>query len=179
MPILEKTEAEERIAAPEPKERVYLTGGDRVLPYENNLVRVVFADGEEIAALEPRRLFPNSLPSSYVTLLDAEGEEIAVIRSLDDLDRDSRKTVEASLADYYLVPHITKILAVNEKYGILRWTVETDRGVKSFDIRNRNHDIRVLPDGRVRVRDSDDNRYVIDDFNALDAASRLKMIADL
>ena len=175
----EKHESEERIHAPEQKPRVYLTAEDRVLVYENNLVTLAFAGGEKIEAVEPRRLFPNSMPDSYITFLNADGEEVAVIRELSGIDRESRKVVERALADYYLVPHITKIVAVSEKYGILRWTVETDRGVKSFDIRNRNHDIRVLPDGRVRVRDSDDNRYVSDDFNSLDASSRLKMIADL
>lgn len=159
--------------------RIFLGAQDRVIPYENHLVSVLFPDGARADALEPRRLFPNSDPASYITFLNEEGVEIAVVRHLADLDRSSRKTVEASLSDYYLVPHIRKILAVSDKYGTLRWTVETDRGVKSFDIRNRNHDIRVFPDGKVRIRDSDDNRYVIDDCNALDPSSRMRMIADL
>ena len=70
-------------------------------------------------------------------------------------------------------------LEVSEKFGNLRWTVETDRGIKSFEIRNRNHDIKVYGDGRVRVRDSDDNRYTISDYRELDSHSRKLMIADL
>jgi hypothetical protein len=57
--------------------------------------------------------------------------------------------------------------------------VETDRGIKSFDIRNRNHDIKVYKNGMVRVRDSDDNRYTIDDYRALDKKSRALLVADL
>ena len=51
--------------------------------------------------------------------------------------------------------------------------------MKEFDIRNRNHDIRVYSDGRVRVRDSDDNRYIISDYRTLDKHSRHQLIADL
>lgn len=160
-------------------ERYYVTAEDTVSLCENNLVTLCRADGERTERLEPRRLFPVSNPDTYITLLDEEGVERAVIRDLRTLNAPSRETVENSLADYYLVPHILRIVRVEEKYGTLRWTVETDRGVKSFDIRNRNHDIRVYPTGAVRIRDSDDNRYVIDDYHALDAHSRSQMIADL
>ena len=50
---------------------------------------------------------------------------------------------------------------------------------KEFDIKNRNSDVKVGKDGRVRVRDSDDNRYTIDDYKALDKHSRRQLIADL
>lgn len=160
-------------------ERYYVTAEDTISLCENNLVTLCRAGGERTERLEPRRLFPVSNPDTYITLLDEEGVERAVIRDLQALNAPSRETVENSLADYYLVPHIRRIIRVEEKYGTLRWTVETDRGVKSFDIRNRNHDIRVYPTGAVRIRDSDDNRYVIDDYCALDAHSRSQMIADL
>ncbi len=104
---------------------------------------------------------------------------MALIRSFDEISSDSALVVRTSLDDYYLVPHITRIISTEEKYGTLRWVVETDRGIKSFDIRNRNHDVKVYGNGKVRVRDSDDNRYVIDDYNKPDSHSRAKLIADL
>jgi hypothetical protein len=160
-------------------DRIYITEKDKITKEENNLVTVTLEDGRVLSSLEPRRLFPVSSLDTYITLLDTDGKEAALIRSLASLSADSRATVEASLDDYYLVPHITRIISSDEKYGTLRWVVETDRGVKGFDIRNRNHDIKVYKDGRVRVRDSDDNRYVIDNFRALDSQSRSKLIADL
>ena len=160
-------------------ERIYVTAKDEITANENNLVDLRTADGRSFTELEPRRLFPVSAGSKYITLLDPEGIEIAIIRDLRDLSAQSRAVVDASLADYYLVPVITKILEVSEKFGNLRWTVETDRGIKSFEIRNRNHDIKVYGDGRVRVRDSDDNRYFIPDYRELDSHSRKLMIADL
>ena len=162
-----------------PKERIYVSKNDRIEYYENNLVTLVCASGERYEALEPRRLFPVSRAAEYITLLDADGKEIAIIRAMANLDADSNRVVSASLGDYYLVPEITKILSVTEKYGNLHWSVETDRGHKEFDIRNRNHDIKVYSDGRVRVRDSDDNRYTIADYRKLDGHSIRQLIADL
>lgn len=160
-------------------ERKYLTAKDSIKAAENNLVHLTLADGKSFENLEPRRLFPVNRPNEYITLLDSEGVERAVIRSFDDISSDSAKVVRASLDDYYLVPQITKIISAVEKYGNLHWSVETDRGLKEFDIRNRNSDIRIYSDGRVRVRDSDDNRYVIDDWQLLDKHSKALLVADM
>ena len=157
------------------KARVFITNLDVITKGENNLVNLKLNSGEEFENLEPKRLFPVNLGDKYITLLSADGE-IAVIRSLLDLTPESRTVIQESLDDYYLVPTITKIISSVDKYGTLRWTVETDRGIKSFDIRNRNHDIRVSKDGVVRIRDADDNRYVIKDYKKLDAHSRAKLI---
>ncbi len=161
------------------KERIYVTADDKITIFENNLVTLTHKSGEVYEALEPRRLFPVSRADSYITLLDKNGVEVAIIRAPHELDKSSFEVIEYSLNDYYLVPHIVRIISVTEKYGTLHWTVETDRGIKSFDIRNRNHDVKVYSDGRVRVRDSDDNRYVITDYRQLDKHSKAQLIADL
>ena len=163
----------------EVKKRIYVGVDDQITMCENNLVNLTLADGTVYERLEPRRLFPVSRANTYITLLNSDGVEIGVIRALTDLNPASLERIEYSLNDYYLVPHIVRILSVSEKYGTIHWSVETDRGLKEFDIRNRNHDIRVYADGRVRVRDSDDNRYIIQDYRKLDKHSRKQLIADL
>ena len=160
-------------------DRFYITKSDTISIFENNLVNLTTADGKTYEKLEPRRLFPVSRQDSYITLLNEDGIEIAIIKSLADLNPESLDVVQYSLNDYYLVPHISKIFSIAEKNGKTHWVVETERGIKEFDIRNRNHDIRVYKDGRVRVRDSDDNRYVITDYNLLDKHSKNQLIADL
>ena len=160
-------------------ERRFVTKDDRITVNENNLVNLTLQNGELFEALEPRRLFPVSNLYEYITLLDKSGCEVAVIRRMADLDTFSREVIRESLEDYYLVPTILRIISVSEKYGTLHWSVETDRGYKEFDIRNRNHDIKAYSDGRVRVRDADDNRYVIDDYRALDAQSKKNISADI
>ena len=153
-------------------ERIYITKKDKITVNENNLVNLTLQDGSVYEKLEPRRLFPVSRIDEYITLLDEEGKEVAVIRNLTDIDPASKEVIDYSLSDYYLVPHILKILSITEKNGKIHWIVETDRGYKEFDVRNRNHDVRVYSDGRVRVRDSDDNRYIISDYRKLDAHSK-------
>jgi hypothetical protein len=160
-------------------ERIYVTKNDKITVNENNLVNLSLQNGDVFEKLEPRRLFPVNRPDEYITLLDTDGKEVALIRSINDLDKDSKETVTYSLNDYYLVPHILKILSITEKNGKIHWTVETDRGYKEFDVRNRNHDVRVYSDGRVRVRDSDDNRYIITDYRKLDKHSKRQAVADL
>lgn len=172
--------AEESILITAPSaSRHIVTRCDRITKYENNLVTLTEEDGRVTEPLEPRRLFPVSKRDAYISLLDSEGVERGLIRALTDLDADSRRAIEDSLADYYLVPKILRILSISEKSGTIRWTVLTERGEKRFDVRNRNHDIRVSSDGMVRVRDSDDNRYEIDDYRKLDAKSRAKLISYL
>ena len=160
-------------------ERIYVTKNDKITVNENNLVNLTLQDGSVYEKLEPRRLFPVSRIDEYITLLDEEGKEVAVIRNLTDIDPASKGVIDYSLSDYYLVPHILKILSITEKNGKIHWIVETDRGYKEFDVRNRNHDVRVYSDGRVRVRDSDDNRYIISDYRKLDAHSKRQAVADL
>ena len=161
------------------KERIYVTKDDSITKNENNLVNLTLSYGTSYERLEPRRLFPVSRQDFYISLLGEDGVEVAIIKSLADLSQDSQDVIRYSLDDYYLVPHITRILSITEKNGKITWNVETDRGFKQFDIRNRNHDIRVYPDGRVRVRDSDDNRYVIDNYNVLDKRSKRQLTPEL
>ncbi len=157
--------------------RIYVTKEEKISVFENNLVTLTLKDGSVIEPLEPRRLFPVSNPDHYISLLDSDGVEIAIIRSLLDIDDDSRQCIKNSLDDYYLVPNIIKIISSEEKYGTLRWIVETDRGTKAFDIRNVNHDIKVYKDGKIRIRDADDNRYVIPDYTTMDAYSKAQLIS--
>ena len=58
--------------------RIYLSANDKIEKFENHLVKVTLTDGTVFEGLEPRRLFPVSNPTAYVTLLDADGEPVAV-----------------------------------------------------------------------------------------------------
>ncbi len=159
--------------------RYFITQKDSITKDENNLVNLRLEDGSEFEALEPRRLFPVSSADTYITLLDKSGVEVAVIRRLTDLNEESHDVMDYSLNDYYLVPNITAVHSVTNKNGKIHWIVTTDRGYKEFDVRSRVNDIKVYRDGRVRVRDTDDNRYIINDYRALDKHSRRALVADL
>ena len=142
-------------------------------------VKCEIYDGDTFDSVEPRRLFPLSGLSRYITLLDSDGHEKAIIRDLSTLMPESREAVEQCLDEYYLIPKISAILDRKEKYGIIKWTVETDKGLRSFDIRNVFSNVKLLYDNRVLIRDSDDNRYEIPDCTKLDAKSKMLLGRDM
>lgn len=149
----------------------------KIIRTDDTLVELHIYRGDVYTDLEPRRLFPLSGLNRYITLLDEDLKEKAIIRNLDQLDPDSRAAVQACLDEYYMIPKITAMIDITEKFGVLSWTCETDHGRRTFRIRNRHSDIKMLYDGRVLVRDSNDNRYEIENINALDKKSR-RMLAN-
>ena len=151
----------------------YINGDEvRITKVGTCLVDVEFYGGEKFTSLEPRRLFPLSGLRSYITLLDSDLKEKAVIRNLDTLMLESKKAIEECLEEYYLIPRITAVLNIVEKFGVLKWTIMTDRGERTIRIKNRHSDIKTLYDGRVLVRDANDNRYEIPDVSKLDKRSQ-------
>ncbi len=151
--------------------------GPEIRLTENNKIFVdaEFYTGEKFTELELRRMFPITGLNKYIALIDSEGNEIAVIRSIDDLMPESKAVVESCLREYYMIPRITRFIKMSEKFKIWMWTAETDKGICTFEIRNHLTAIKPLYDGRVLIKDANDNRYEIPDVNALDSKSK-KMI---
>lgn len=136
------------------------------------LVDVELFDGRKFENLEPRRLFPLSGLEKYITLLDEEGVEKAIIRDMRNLPPADREIIESCLREYYLIPKVSQINDCKEKYGVLSIDVETDRGHAVIEIRNILHGLKLLYGTRVLLRDSNDNRYEIPDLTQLDKHSR-------
>ena len=128
-------------------------------------------DGRKFENLEPRRLFPLSGMEKYITLLDEEGIEKAIIRDMRTLPPNERATIESCLEEYYLIPRVTKINSIEEKYGVVTLDTETDRGHAMIEIRNILHGMKLLYGSRVLLRDGNDNRYEIPDLRQLDKHS--------
>ncbi|MBQ8214251.1 MAG: DUF1854 domain-containing protein [Clostridia bacterium] len=136
-------------------------------------VRVILKDGTVLENLEPRRLFPLSNLTMYITLLDETEQEIAFVRDFEELDDTSRKALESCFSEYYMIPKITHLISSNEKFGSLKWLVKTDRGDIAFRIRNRHSDIKLIRgSNRILIRDSNDNRYEIPDYTLMDMHSQ-------
>jgi hypothetical protein len=117
------------------------------------------------------RCFPWSLPECYISILNHEGREVALLNSLDELDDGSRELVEAELRDKVFNPKIRRIVKHDSEFGVISMTAETDRGEVTFQIRSRD-DIRYLSATRALFRDADGNVYELPDVRELDPASR-------
>lgn len=147
-------------------EQVKLTVNDKIF------IDAEFYSGEKFTELELRRLFPITGLNKYIALMDREGNEIAVIRDINDLMPESKAAVESCLYEYYMIPKIKRFLKMSEKFKIWMWTAETDKGIYTFEIRNHLTAVKPLYDGRVLIKDANDNRYEIPDIQKLDKKSR-------
>ncbi len=158
------------------EERVYLEYDNaRIIRKEGLLLDIEMYDGRTFENVEARRLFPITGLTRYITMLDDEGIEKAVIRDLSNLMDESRKIVETVLAEYYLVPKITEIISIHEKAGKLNFEVVTDNGSHAFEVKHVQANIKQLYDGRVLITDSNDNRYEIPSLDSLSKNSLIKL----
>lgn len=138
-----------------------------------------YGTGEKLTELEVHRLFPKSGGNRYLVLLDGDGEQRAIIRNADNLLPESKEIVLKALDEYYLMPKITRITKMTEKFLIWMWSVETDRGPITFEIRNHIASVKPLYDGRVLIKDANDNRYEIPDYRKLDMKSQRLIVPKL
>lgn len=158
----------------------YINGDEvRFVQVDGHYVDVEFVDGTHLSHLEPRRLFPLSGLRKYITLLNDEGKEEGIIRDLDGLEASQCAVIESCLREYYLIPKITRVYECYEKHYVLHMDVDTDYGARTIHIRNRYADMKLLYDGRVLIRDADDNRYEIPNWTKLDKKSIMKLRTEL
>ena len=121
--------------------------------------------------LRAARVFPVSEVADYVSFLGLNDNEAVMIGDTCELDCESRRILEEELTRAYFVPKITHIYEIEDAHGAARWEVETDRGYRLFDLRDRE-DVRVIEGKRVLLQDADGNRYEVPDVTALDERSR-------
>ena len=158
----------------------YIEGPEiRITENDKIFVDVEFYNGEKFTEVELHRMFPITGLDKYIALMDSDGNEIAVIRNVDDLSPDSRKVVKNCLKEYYMMPRITQFIEMSERFKIWMWTAETDKGTCTFEIRNHLTAIKPLYDGRVLIKDANDNRYEIPDVNKLDKRSQQMILPKL
>ena len=159
----------------------YIDGPEaRITPNDGIFVDVEFYHTKEkLTGLEPHRLFPRSGGNRYVALLDGDGNQVAVIRNADNLLPESRETLLAAMEEYYMIPRITRFIKMTEKFKIWMWTAQTDKGEITFEIRNHIASVKPLYDGRVLIKDANDNRYEIPDYRKLDKKSQKMLLPKL
>lgn len=118
------------------------------------------------------RAFPLTATGQFIILKNEDGAEIGAIRDIATLDEESREILETDLERTYFAPVILQVNKLEENFHVPKWDVETDRGHRVFEVRSRRRDIRILPEGRILLRDADGNRYEIPDYRKLDPVSR-------
>lgn len=135
--------------------------------------RLVFtgADGEVHDGVVPVHAFPIAAPTEGISLVTADGRELAWIERLADLPDESRVLLEEELASREFMPEIHRIRRVSSFATPSAWQVETDRGSTTFILKGED-DIRRLAAASLLIADSNGIHFLIRDIHALDQGSR-------
>jgi Domain of unknown function (DUF1854). len=139
----------------------------------DSLGRLVFCDqdGREHIDVKPIRIFPISDPEHFVSICDADGNEVICIEDLHHLPGQVRHILSEELGVREFLPIIKKIIGISSRFEPSEWQVETDRGETCF-ILNDEDDIHRLSTDRILIIDAHRIRYLIPDMRRLDSASR-------
>lgn len=138
-------------------------------PFGRLVVRL--ADGTEHVAVVPVRAFPIGAPDEGLSLMSADGHEIAWVESLAALGPAARALVEADLASREFVPEIRAIRSVSSFSTPSTWHIETDRGDTELVLKGEE-DIRRLGRTSLLIADRQGVHYLVRDLARLDRASR-------
>ena len=133
-------------------------------PVKQDLGRVYF-----------HRCFPFETPDEYISVLNKDGREYAMIRDLSQMPEEAQEIIRGELDRKYLCPIVKRITSLKEKLGYSFWEVETDKGEMSFSMHDTYRNIARVGGGMLIITDVDGNRYRINDVSELDRKSFKKI----
>jgi len=129
------------------------------------------ADGQTWEPVVPVRAFPIQSPERGISLLNADGHEVAWIDELAQAPQPTQDLVREALGAREFMPEIRTILGVTSFSTPCTWHVLTDRGETRFVLRG-DEDIRRLAGNTLLVTDSHGIHFLIRDLTALSRDSR-------
>ncbi|MGA0612517.1 DUF1854 domain-containing protein [Caldimonas sp. KR1-144] len=129
------------------------------------------ADGSAHEGVVPVRAFPLLAPDDGLSLVSAEGRELAWIARLDALPEPMRALIGEELAVREFTPRITRLRSVSTFSTPSTWQVDTDRGAASLVLKGEE-DIRRLGGGRLLIADAQGLQFEVPDLLTLDRHSK-------
>lgn len=117
------------------------------------------------------RCLPIRFPRKYISLRfidhDKREVEVGLIRDLDEWPQETQQLIRESLLKRYFVHIIKAVRRIETFPGYFNFDVETDRGPMQFMMRWQSDRAQDYgPSGKMLL-DSEENRYLIPDINAL------------
>ena len=129
------------------------------------------AEGREHTGVLAVRAFPIAAPGEGVSVVDANGHELAWVPRLADLDAPRRALLAEALEQREFMPRLLRVASVSSFATPSTWQVDTDRGPTSFVLKGEE-DIRRLGPGLLIVNDAHGVQYLIRDLAGMDKHSR-------
>lgn len=138
----------------------------------NNMTLRDKKNGETYTGLKVSLMFPLTDRNSFIQFLDAEENEIGILKNISELDDQSKSIVVSEIEKAYFIPIITKIISIEAEFGADVWKVETDKGPRIFEVVGKRRNIRYITNDQVIIKDIDGNRYEIPSVVRLSKASQ-------
>ena len=132
---------------------------------------VTLADGTQHVGAVVARAFPIAAPDQVISILSAEGKELAWVERLNDLPTQEREIVTQALQGREFMPEILRLDGVNSFSTPSIWRVQTNRGPAQLVLKGEE-DIRRLSVSRLIVADAHGVQFLIRDLPSLDRHTR-------
>lgn len=132
---------------------------------------MTLADGTVHAEVLAARAFPIAAPDQSISMLSADGKELAWIDDMQDLPVHERELVVQALQGREFMPEIVRLDSVNSFSTPSIWRVQTNRGPTQLVLKGEE-DIRRLSASRLIVADAHGVQFLIRDLPALDRHTR-------
>lgn len=129
-------------------------------------------EGKAYAEIVLYRIFPFQYTTRYISVRNAKGEEIGVIRDIDQLDDESRSEINKELQLRYFLPLVTRVDSIKQKADLWIWELQTNLGPTRIVMRNLHEHMQYPSDNRIILTDINGKRCEIRDWKALDSHSR-------
>jgi ATP-binding cassette subfamily B protein len=141
-----------------------------------NTLHVTVRDERIYGGVFAVRCMPVRFPRRYISLrcfgTGGHEQEVGLIRDLAAWPREAQRLVDESLAKRYFVHEVRGIEEVRQVGTYLHFRVETDHGPVQFTMRSQTDRAQEVGEGGKMLIDTDENRYLIPDAEALPARDR-------
>jgi Domain of unknown function (DUF1854) len=144
----------------------------RLFYHPEGMARLTVANDRSYVRVKLAIAAPLSRPNQYVSLLDSKGEEIVLLRNLDQLDPASHRVAERELQRRYLTSQIRRLVSLKQEFGVTYWEADTHRGVRDFVVRDLQENCVWLSETHLLLIDVDGSRFEIPDRRLLDERSQ-------
>jgi hypothetical protein len=152
----------------------YLTGKEvRVVTVPGAVHPHVEIDGDRcVMNAQFKRAFPLSNPDTFISIQDQAEHEVAILESLDGLDKAQKDIILDELDRRYFTPAVDRIDDLKQDAGMWKFTVQTQRGPTEFYVRNWRDSAHEATPGRWQINSVDGLRFEIRQVHELDERSQ-------
>lgn len=130
------------------------------------------AAGTRFEGVVPVRAFPIQSPNDGISMVNPDGEEVAWVDGIADLEEPVRTLILGELAAREFMPVLQKIVSITSFSTPCTWSVETDRGPCEFVLRGDEDIRRIGTEHALLIADIHGIQYLVRDQFALDAHSK-------